>query len=230
MNTIRKTDENKELASNLVDLRKVEKYKKEIKNIFIVKDADKIGRVKKGVKRFIDLEYEKQSLTAEEYAILLQYLNLLEKEYDRKLKEKMIEQDKNDSGEKEKKADLSNQEVMTKALSAYKIAIENCFIWEDVSKVKMAKDATIKVLEKDYASHKLEKQEYDMLLKYLQSLNQKYEKSMEEEKLPSKQRERIFKEGLKCTTEKKELQFIPMIGREGWGKDIFRDQRESEEK
>ena len=230
MNNIRKTDENKELASNLVDLRKVEKYKKEIKNIFIVKDADKIGRVKKGVKRFIDLEYEKQSLTAEEYAILLQYLNLLEKEYDRKLKEKMIEQDKNDSGEKEKKADLSNQEVMTKALSAYKIAIENCFIWEDVSKVKMAKDATIKVLEKDYASHKLEKQEYDMLLKYLQSLNQKYEKSMEEEKLPSKQRERIFKEGLKCTTEKKELQFIPMIGREGWGKDIFRDQRESEEK
>ena len=230
MNTIRKTDENKELASNLVDLRKVEKYKKEIKNIFIVKDADKIGRVKKGVKRFIDLEYEKQSLTAEEYAILLQYLNLLEKEYDRKLKEKMIEQDKNDSGEKEKKADLSNQEVMTKALSAYKIAIENCFIWEDVSKVKMAKDATIKVLEKDYASHKLEKQEYDMLLKYLQSLNQKYEKSMEEEKLPSKQRERIFKEGLKCTTEKKELQFIPMIGREGWGKDIFRNQREPEEK
>ena len=230
MNTIRKTDENKELASNLVDLRKVEKYKKEIKNIFIVKDADKIGRVKKGVKRFIDLEYEKQSLTAEEYAILLQYLNLLEKEYDRKLKEKMIEQDKNDSGEKEKKADLSNQEVMKKALSAYKIAIENCFIWEDVSKVKMAKDATIKVLEKDYASHKLEKQEYDMLLKYLQSLNQKYEKSMEEEKSPSKQRERIFKEGLKCTTEKKELQFIPMIGREGWGKDIFRDQRESEEK
>ena len=230
MNTIRKTDENKELASNLVDLRKVEKYKKEIKNIFIVKDADKIGRVKKGVKRFIDLEYEKQSLTAEEYAILLQYLNLLEKEYDRKLKEKMIEQDKNDSGEKEKKADLSNQEVMTKALSAYKIAIENCFIWEDVSKVKMAKDATIKVLEKDYASHKLEKQEYDMLLKYLQSLNQKYEKSMEEEKLPSKQRERIFKEGLKCTTEKKELQFIPMMGREGWGKDIFRNQREPEEK
>ena len=230
MNTIRKTDENKELASNLVDLRKVEKYKKEIKNIFIVKDADKIGRVKKGVKRFIDLEYEKQSLTAEEYAILLKYLNILEKKNDRKLKEKMIEQDKNDSGEKEKKADLSNQEVMTKALSAYKIAIENCFIWEDVSKVKMAKDATIKVLEKDYASHKLEKQEYDMLLKYLQSLNQKYEKSMEEEKLPSKQRERIFKEGLKCTTEKKELQFIPMIGREGWGKDIFRDQRESEEK
>ncbi len=40
----------------------------------------------------------------------------------------------------------------------------------------------------------------------------------------------MFREGLKCTTEKKELQFIPMMGREGWGKDIFRNQREPEEK
>ena len=182
MNVIRKPDENKEMPSNLIDLKKVERYKQQIKNIFVVKDADKIGRVKKGVEGFINLEYGKQSLTDEEYAVLLQYLNLLEKEYDRKLKEKMIEQDKNDSGEKEKKEDLSNQEVMTKALSAYKIAIENCFIWEDPSKVKMARDATIRVLEKDYASHKLQKQEYDILLEYLQSLNQQYEKHIEEKR------------------------------------------------
>ena len=182
MNTIRKPDENKEKLSNLVDLKKVERYKKHIKNMFVEEDVDKIKMVGKGIKGFIDIEYKKYQLTDEEYAILLQYLNLLEKEYNRKLKENTIAQEENNSEIKEEKTDLAEQSATRNNLDTYKIAIRNCFVWKDASKVKMVKEATMRILEKDYASHKIEKQEYDILLEYLQTLNQEYEKLLEEER------------------------------------------------
>lgn len=227
MNVVRKADENKGITSNLVDLKKIESYKKDIKNIFVVKDVDKIEMAKGGVKRFIDIEYYKRkNLTPQEYTILLQYLDRLEQEYTKRLQKSTITQETNNH------------------LDTYRIAIRNCFVWKDARKVRMVRDATIRLLERDYASHKIEKQEYDILLEYLQSLNEKYEKLLQEKtangvndqqevtekKLSLKQQEKMFREKLKCTTEDKELQFIPMMGREGWRKDIFRSQRTPEEK
>ena len=227
MNVVRKADENRGITSNLVDLKKIESYKKDIKNIFVVKDVDKIEMAKGGVKCFIDIEYYKRkNLTPQEYTILLQYLDRLEQEYTKRLQKSTITQETNNH------------------LDTYRIAIRNCFVWKDARKVRMVRDATIRLLERDYASHKIEKQEYDILLEYLQSLNEKYEKLLQEKtangvndqqeatekKLSLKQQEKMFREKLKCTTEKKELQFIPMMGREGWRKDIFRSQRTREEK
>ena len=247
MNVVRKVDENKGITSNLVDLKKIESYKKDIKNIFVVKDVDKIEMAKGGVKRFIDIEYYKRKkLTPQEYTVLLQYLDRLEQEYTKRLQKSTITQETNNTKAKEetKESVQTEQEATNNHLDTYRIAIRNCFVWKDARKVRMVRDATIRLLERDYASHKIEKQEYDILLEYLQSLNEKYEKLLQkkttngvndqqeatEKKLSLKQQEKMFREKLKCTTEKKELQFIPMMGREGWGKDIFRDRRALEEK
>lgn len=247
MNVVQKADENKDVTSNLVDLKKIESYKKDIKNIFVVKDLDKIEMAKGGVKRFIDIEYTiRKKLTPQEYTILLQYLDSLEQEYTKRLQKSTITKETNHAkAKKEEKESVQTEEEVTNShLDTYKIAIRNCFVWKDAGKVKMLRDATIRVLEKDYASHKIGKQEYDILLKYLQSLNEKYDKLTQEKttkgvneqrgatekKLSLKQQEKMFREKLKYTTQNKELQFIPMMGREGWGKDIFRSQRTPEEK